>query len=1021
MAAIGAIATVAALSMAVGGPAPSALTAAAGGCPPGFRMSTPTSAERTTTLNRAGALTRPLLRALDGQSRPTSDRLCVRTNSPESRLDLAASESQRMFAAAAPAGSVPPGLRRAAVATRQQLLGNVPTVAGANGSWTPIGTTPLIADSASYPSVNGEGLADLAGRIDSYDYDPVNHRLFATVGTGGVWMSTDVGSHWRSIGDRLPGQETGAVAWTPARGGTLVVAGGEPLAGGNTYAGLGAFWTTDLGATWHQAIGVPDGVMAFQVAVDPANPLIVYVATSLGLYRSVDGARHFGNVYLPVPFCHGVNDYTYSGRCQFANWVTDVVVQAPGGTTQAAGGTVLAAVGYRAGRLKFPNGVVQSPGNGLYKSTTGAAGSFVRLNNFGDGISPVGFALQNHIGRTELGSATGPQQDHNYVYAIVEDAVLFNSGIPVIDVNEGAGLGQIPADTVLNGVYVSADFGSTWTRMGDDNSIAHNPTTGSALTGAGTAMLYSPGAQSWYDMWIKPDPTRQNANGVPTRLAFGMEEVWTNLLPVAMNGPTAFHVIGPYFSGDSCQFSSLGIPVCPTTGTMPGETTTHPDQHEGIFLPDTTGAGVTLVVGNDGGAYRQHTAGNQGLSKTRWGRGVQNGFHTLLPYDGEPAGDGTVWFGLQDNGSGKITPQGTQYMTYGGDGFYMAVDPNNSNHAYSEVTQASMRVTTDGGKTWRDMGPSLTSPQFANPFVMDPTDANHLLTAGQEIVETTYGVDTGTTGKGWATVFNLGAPNQMSSVDVQGDAAYVGFCGTCGVLNHYDPGFHSGLATNVGGSAAPKRMTSQGWHKAARKGLPNRGITSIAIDPQNPRTVYVTLGGYDNREWAGPHSYLDANKAIGSGHVFVSHNAGASFTNVSGNLPDTETSWVEIHGTQLVVGTDIGVFISSDVAGSNWATLGGGALPATPITSIRPVPGATNLLIVATFGRGVYCYQFPGPGTATCTNRGANFRPPGSGGSTGGGLATTGLPIGVGVLASLLVGMGLVVARVRRRRAHASP
>jgi hypothetical protein len=318
------------------------------------------------------------------------------------------------------------------------------------------------------------------------------------------------------------------------------------------------------------------------------------------------------------------------------------------------------------------------------------------------------------------------------------------------------------------------------------------------------------------------------------------------------------------------------------------------------------------------------------------------------------------------------------------------------------------------------MAPSLTNPQFANPFVMDPTDANHLLTAGQQIVETTFGAQTGATGKDWKTVFNLGAPNQMSSVDLQGDAAYVGFCGTCGVLNAYDPGFHSGLATNVGGSAAPKRMSNQGWHKAAAKGLPNRSITAIAIDPQDPQTVYVTLGGYDNREWAPPRSYLDANTTVGSGHVFVSHNAGASFANISGTLPDTETSWVEIHGKQLVVGSDVGVFISSDLAGSTWATLGGGALPAVPVASIRHVPGATNLLIVATFGRGVYCYQFPGPGKATCTNRGANFRPPGTGGGNGGGLATTGLPIGVGVLATLLVGMGLLVTRVRRRRANAS-
>src|SRR4029079_179572 len=105
----------------------------------------------------------------------------------------------------------------------QQMLNASPSVANANGSWTPVGKTPLISDSLDHPSVSGAGVADPAGRIDSYAFDPVHRRIFATVGTGGVWMSTDEAQHWTSIGDSLPGQEVGAVGWTPARGGTLVI------------------------------------------------------------------------------------------------------------------------------------------------------------------------------------------------------------------------------------------------------------------------------------------------------------------------------------------------------------------------------------------------------------------------------------------------------------------------------------------------------------------------------------------------------------------------------------------------------------------------------------------------------------------------------------------------------------------------------------------------------------------------------------------------------------------------------
>ena len=171
-------------------------------------------------------------------------------------------------------------------------------------------------------------------------------------------------------------------------------------------------------------------------------------------------------------------------------------------------------------------------------------------------------------------------------------------------------------------------------------------------------------------------------------------------------------------------------------------------------------------------------------------------------------------------------------MTYGGDGFYTAVDPNHANTAYSEYTYANMRVTKDGGKTWRDMGPIDASTgnqniyQFANPFVMDPTNPNHLLTAGTQVLETTSGPNTQQMDPSddvcfsncWQNVFDMSSGGnssaEMSALALQGANAYVGFCGACDLLNHWSGGFHRGLATNVGGSAPPQEMTSDGWHFA---------------------------------------------------------------------------------------------------------------------------------------------------------------------------------------------------------------
>jgi hypothetical protein len=214
----------------------------------------------------------------------------------------------------------------------------------------------------------------------------------------------------------------------------------------------------------------------------------------------------------------------------------------------------------------------------------------------------------------------------------------------------------------------------------------------------------------------------------------------------------------------------------------------------------------------------------------------------------------------------------------------------------------------------------------------------------------------------WTSVFDLSSGGdgsaQMSSLDLNGDAAYVGYCGPCDVLNHWSTGFTSGIATNVGGTKPPKRMTSDGWHFAKAQGLPKRYVTDIAIDPSDPKTVYVTLGGYTNRQWVPPGSYLDPNKNVGVGHVYKSTDAGEHFTNVSGNLPDAPAFTIKIHGSQLVVGTQVGVFLSSTTSGGTWAALSK-HLPNAPINQLSIDPGDPNVLVAAVYGRGVYTYRFP--------------------------------------------------------------
>ena len=1005
--------------------------------------------------------------------------ICVHQKSPESLTEFRESQQARSELRGLPGTDALRGL----LARKDALIasGAQAKVANAGAAWQPYGSGPLIADDERHGEVNGQGFTNLAGRADQFAWDAAAGRLFVAIGNGGIWMSTAPGGDitqigtatapWVSVGEKLPTQVTSGVGWSTAGGGTLIALTGEHSQGGNTYTGLGAYWSNDLGATWNHASGVPDGALGFRVTVDPSNPAVVYLATGKGLYRSADAGRSYVNVALPTSAdCAGVDGVSKRfpgtkapdgmGPCVLANIVTDVVVKAPGGSTGETGGQVLAAVGYRGGNAPFIDGTPQSPGNGLYRSDTGVAGSFTKLDVSGDGSSGTGFAPQERIGRIELSSAEGEAQNHNYVYAIVQDAVLLNGGLAVplglpgvdtvIGVVQELDCSMLPAGdpqfvcetlqgganlgaTTINGVYVSPDFGSTWTRMADTTELALLPTTGSSLI-VPAALGVGPGVQAWYDLWIAVDPTRTSTlpAGIPTRLGFGMEEVWQNRVPqLPLNGSlqsglTDFAVIGPYFSGDRCQLligsATPGIPVC-VTDTNPADpderVTTHPDQQSGIYLPTADG-GVCLFAGGDGGVFKQCVAANAEMDNTQWQDSSNIGFNTLFHYGIAVAKDGTVWFGLQDNGSGKIEPDGKIYQTYVGDGVFAAVDPDDSDIAYVETPGLSLNITTDGGSTYTGIAPAdVTNAYFASMFVMDPTDKNHLIAGGTEIFETTQGA--GTTSDNWVQVFTLGsgeggAIRNLRATDTHGKHSYVAFCGPCSPLAAAP--FSNGLATNAGAAGADK-ASPEGWRFATAAGLPNRYITWVEIDPADPtgKTVYVTLAGYSLARWIPPGMFLDPDDnrdaaQIDAGNLWMSTDGGESFRNISGNLGDLPAyfSTVYRNGNQLFLGTEVGAFIAdlpAPGAQPEWVPMGSG-LPNVVVTQFQAQPGNERKIFAGTFGRGVWTYQLG-------TDGGSSSGGSSSGGGSSGGGRTEGR-FGGGALGLAGVALlGLVALRRRRR------
>ena len=888
----------------------------------------------------------------------------------ESPADLQLVTSQL----AARFGADTPAALAEAIAQRQAVAVRVAPVRGGANRWEPVGKTPLLATDPSYETFAG-GHPKTAGRISDFFLDEAGNRILAAIASGGVYETRDLGRSWRSLGDGLPTQQVGSVLYTKAGGGRLIALTGDNAFGGYTYAGVGAYYSRNNGKTWIKARGIPDGAMGFKLALDPRNPSVVYAATGLGLYRSSNAGTSFVNVRLPTGKCQGK---TAQPPCFFANIVTDVVVQAPDDFGNE-GGEVLAVVGWRAGAYPDHHGRPQSPENGLYHSDTGLPGSFRNLDEDSNG-----FAAQDLIGRVELGEATGPDQNHDYVYAIVQDAKLFTSGkVEGLDAPSGdpAGLGLDPTltPTYLNGLYVSADFGRTWTVLATRHDF-QNPASGSVLAQL-QPLGFGPGIQSWYNAFIKPDPTRA-VNGIPTRLIVGLEEIWQNRATQAPAiGPTSFHVIGPYAPNTGACLLVILQQACSTQQQVtPFNITPHVDQHAAMWIPQEEG--VTLVVGNDGGAYLQTVGTNEELTQIGFGEGNQDGFHTLLPYGVDIANDGVIYAGLQDNGQIRIETDGTQKHIRGGDGIFTQVDPKNSDVVWEETPGAGINFSTDGGHTWVGVAPcGVDNESFYAPLVMDPLDSDHIVTGGRQVVHTTEGtgVDSGNPVlcPDWVELFDLGtrlhpgqAPeedflsgqpvleegdsqNMMSAAQVRGKTIYVGYCGGCDPVRDHDI-FASGIATNAGGR----------WRIAAARNLPDRLITSITIDPKNARTIYVTLGSSSYRPYARPGALgRDGVDAFG-GPVWKSTDAGTTFFDISGNLPKIGGGWSLLRGDQLIVGTTVGVFVATSGASTIRAgrrptyTVLGKGLPTAPVFSMALKRNDTDTLVVATLGRGVYRYRF---------------------------------------------------------------
>jgi hypothetical protein len=761
---------------------------------------------------------------------------------------------------------------------------------------------------------------------------PANHVSAAAVlaarqqaeaisATGGRWREqTDVPYQAEPSGYTDPAWSNVGTGFSVVGGRiTSLAADGDALFAG---AADGGVWRSDDGgANWRPLTDQQPSLSVGSLAINPADHSL-WVGTGeantsqdsylgTGVYRSAEDGRGFQQVggtllvdrqVYQLLFDSVGNVYAATNRGLFkmnangsGTWSTVLLPDAAESFPPYTNHITTVAV--RPGT--HGREVVAVDG---YRSGSTFNGFYVSI----DGAQHFAKITPAGLDATDIGRTTMAYASDGRLYAIIQSPKALGAG----------------AVTVLKGVYVSSsgDPAGPWTLIADSAKLQ---SSGSALTAA-ISPTYQVGIQAWYNQVLAVDP------GNPNRIYVGLEEVFQS-----NDGGESFTTASPYWN--------LGLPCgasCPNT--------THPDQHALLIRSGR------VVSGNDGGVYSRPESD---VGYGDW-TDLNATLHNLQYYDaraGQLGGTLAFWGGLQDNGTSLLTGRSdTMVEPAGGDGFDVIVDPSNANRAVGEYTNLTTYLSTDGGHTFVTSSPSCVgqivgygttrkdcdpNARFVAPFAADQRNTDHWLAGGRYVWNTTEGwntrCDPTTTSCDWKPVYDLGGAAAATAVSEAGATQYVAW--TAGGGNP-GPSFGVGIATNFGGE----------WHQLNMGSLPNRIIAGVTVDAENPAHVFAIFNGFSRRWIPGG----------GLGVVFESRDGGASWTNVTGNLPDAPGDALAIVGGHLVLGTDVGVFAAEVGDPTRWSRLGVG-LPNASANDVSVGPDGRTV-VAATHGRGIWTLRLGG-------------------------------------------------------------
>ena len=830
-----------------------------------------------------------------------------------------------------------------------------------SGSWAPVG--PLQVLTANYGLVTGR-VTSVA--IDTSDTS--GNTVYVGTSGGGVWKSTNASGPANSVkfvpltdtlpvfsanagGSVIPSLSIGAVTVQPGGTGVVLAGTGDPNDAADSYYGEGLLRSTDNGVTWSLVRSVSNGSFVGEgfagFAWSTTTPqLVVAAVTSSAEAATVQYSRS--------PGVRGLY-YSYDGG---ATWTI---------ATLQDGGTVIQSrdSNYNGFRGNAATSVVWNP---LRRKFYAA----VRLHGYYESSDGVTWTrLANQPG-SSLTTTNCPARAGTY-------------GLASCPIFRGA----------LAAQPVSGDlFALTVDSNNLDQGLWQDACSAAGNACASTVVGWS---------------TRLNA--APMEDAGRIDEGDYNLSLAAIPAATALSASDTLlFAGASdlyrCGLSG-GCTLRNTTNTTNGCTApagVAPAQHAIAWQANLSNSSTPrLFLGNDGGLWRSldgvrqqaavcstddathfdnlngalgSLAQVEGLSSHPTDANVllaalgANG--SAASTSAAQAGNTAAWTQLNSGESGTVAidqSNGQTWLVQSGEGVSLHACANGSACTAADFAGPATigRAPVQNDESLVN-APALLDPGLNTNVIAGtcrvfrgPAEGGSSWSSSSAISRFLAGPTSPACNTNDAPIRSLAAGGKVVLTNgSQNSGSSVLYAGLAGVA---DGGSTYGghLFVNTSANTA---TSSTLWTDASSSPVTNDGsglnaggfdISSIAVDPSDVtgRTVYATIMGF------------------GYPHVYRSTDAGASWTNISSNLPDAPANGVAVDPNNpliVYVALDTGVYAATDVTscvsaatgatGSCWAVLGT-ALPNAPVLALVAtknvsIPGGTGVLRAGTFGRGIW-------------------------------------------------------------------